>query len=131
MEKEPQELEQMMMQTITNMTRNVQRDSLNMERTLIRAAEKHIPEFSSAAVTAWTPTKERLATMTKAIRQQALEQSGFAKAYSEAKGEKAYTALLNQKTDDAVKAILDFNFDWSQFAPTYYQAAIKEQKYNF
>lgn len=132
MNMEPQELEQAMMQEINTLTTVTQKDSLNMERTLIRAADKHIGDFKKRAIADWTPTKDRLTDMTNAIRQQALEQSGFADAYKNAHSEKEYQQLLNQKTADQVKAILAFKFDgWANYAPDYYITATKTQKYNF
>lgn len=131
MKHEPQQLQQMIMDTISTLTHKVQRDSLNMERTVIRASKAHCETFESAAIAAWQPTKDRLEAMTKAIRQQVLEQSGFAKAYKTANDESKYTALLSKKTSDSVADILAFDFDWTHYAPDYYKAAIKDQKYNF
>lgn len=127
----PEQLQHMMVETIAELTHSVQTDALNMERTIIRAAQTHIDDFDAHAIEQWKPTKERLAAMTKAIRQQALEKSGFAAAFKAEKGEKAYNALMNKKTDDAVSDILAFEFDWSAYAPDYYTNAITTQKYNF
>ncbi|MDF9399075.1 ParB/RepB/Spo0J family partition protein [Vibrio sp. 1180_3] len=127
----PQQLETETLQTIENITQNGGRESLNMERTLINAANKHVESFTVEATKAWTPTVERLTDMTKTIRQKVLAQSGFEKAYIEAHSEKEYAALLNSKTEVQVALIMGFTFDWSNFAPDYYTTAITTQKYNY
>ena len=127
----PEELQKAMMDEIEQLTNFTQKDTLNVERLLIRAAKTHISDFEAQAIADWTPTSERLTDMTNAIRQQALEQSGFADAYKTAHDEKEYQKLLNLKTADQVKAILAFTFDWSEYAPEYYVNATKTQKYNF
>lgn len=127
----PEELEKAMSKAIDKITHDVQREDFNVERMLIRAANTHIEGFQEQATHDWTPTQERLKDMTNAIRQQVLEQSGFAQAYQDAHSEKEYQSLLKLKTDDQVKAILAFTFDWSEYAPDYYLKATKEQRYNF
>ncbi len=130
LEKTEGELDEMITSIVDEISTKVQRDMVNMERTMIRAADKHCAEFTATAIQAWTPTEKNLGDMTKAIRQQALEKSGFADAYKKAKSEKEYTALLNKRAEDAIKDILDFKFDWTDFAPDYYLNAIKKQQYN-
>lgn len=127
----PDELQQMILDTINKLTVEVQKESLNMERTIIKAAQKHCGDFEDKAVGTWTPTTERLTAMTKTIRQQVMEQSGFANAYKNAHSESKYAALINKKTDEAVNEILAFGFDWSNYAPDYYRKAMTEQKYNY
>lgn len=131
MQYDPSELQAKLLSAINKLTIEVQKDSLNMERTIIRAAKSHCDRFEDMAISAWKPTKERLTDMTKMIRQQVLEQSGFADAYRAVKSEANYNALLNKKSDLAVEEILSFDFDWTHFAPDYYVKAIDEQKYNF
>ncbi|MFC5079552.1 putative chromosome-partitioning protein ParB [Vibrio thalassae] len=127
----PPELESKIMSLIGEITQGQSIETLNIERLTIRAAETFVDGYQEQAVTQWTPTKERLEAMTKTIREQALVKSGFKKAFVTAKSEKEFNALLNKKTDEQVKLILAFEFDWSGFAPDYYRTAIKTQKYNY
>ena len=126
-----EELEAERVASITSLTNNTDNMNINMEKLVLKAAEKYIPTYEQDAVKAWLPTEERLTAMTKTIRQQVLEQSGWASAYKNAHSDKEYQQLLGKKTDVQVKAILAFEFDWSAFAPSYYTKAIKEQRYNY
>ncbi|MFA0698152.1 hypothetical protein, partial [Vibrio sp. 10N.222.49.C9] len=60
-----------------------------------------------------------LKTMRKGLRVQILEQSGFAKAYTEKHSEKEYNALIKEKEDEQIEAILGFDFDWTHYCPEY------------
>ncbi|MGR5296870.1 ParB/RepB/Spo0J family partition protein [Vibrio mediterranei] len=130
LEKSEDELDVMITSLVEEISTKVQRELVNIERTMIRAADAHCPEFTTKAIHAWIPTEKNLGDMTKAIRQQALEKSGFAEAFKKAKSDKEYTSLLNKRAEDAIKDILDFQFDWTNFAPDYYLNAIKKQQYN-
>ncbi|MEZ8989217.1 ParB/RepB/Spo0J family partition protein [Vibrio breoganii] len=67
----------------------------------------------------WKPTASNLKTMRKGLRVQILEQSGFAKAYTEKHSEKEYNALIKEKEDEQIEAILGFDFDWTHYCPEY------------
>ncbi|MFL7013645.1 ParB/RepB/Spo0J family partition protein [Enterovibrio norvegicus] len=128
---EPVDIEKKIVEAIEKITNEVQADSFNMERTIIRAANKHVKGFKNVAVKAWQPTQSRLLSMTKTVREQVLENSGFAAEFKAQKGDKAYASMMNKKSDDAVSDILAFEFEWTNYAPEYYVQAIQKQRYNF
>lgn len=127
----PEELTDEASKTIDTISFDAQTERFNAERTMIKAAHKHIGQFKQQAIADWMPTKDRLKAMTKAIRLSALEDSGFASAYKAAKSEKEYAQLTNKGTNDQVDLILAFDFDWSKYAPDYFTGAITSQRYNF
>ena len=87
------------------------------------SALKFAPDAKQHAVACWSPTAERLGLYTKPAIIHMLEESGFKDAFIAAKaeaGEKAFKQLCAERNSDLIAAVLDFNFDWSHYAPAAY-----------
>ena len=130
LKKSEKELEALKKASIDELTTNYQSSSLNMEKTVIECARERTDNFQEKALEAWKPTIENLSLMTKQIRIMVLEDSGFTKAYKAEKSDKDYSALLTKKSNDQVLEILNFNFNWTNFAPDFFIDAIKKPFYH-
>lgn len=65
----------------------------------------------------WAATEEYLSGYLKGGVEVLAKKSGFIKAYDESKGEGAFSRLSKRSKPDLIKGILEFDFDWSEFAP--------------
>ena len=83
-------------------------------------------QFMASVIAAWKPSAETLGIYTKAALEVVLTKPGidgavFSEAYTAKKGDRAFSRLMNLKTDDRIKAICEFtDFDWASYAPIEY-----------
>lgn len=85
-----------------------------------------VPDAAKFATAAWIPTKERLGLYTKDMLSVIFAESGFQAAYEAKHDEKGYRDLMTMKSGDRIKAVLDFEFDWSGYAPAPLLSAIPQ-----
>ncbi|EGQ7973560.1 ParB/RepB/Spo0J family partition protein [Vibrio parahaemolyticus] len=83
------------------------------------------PNGQSIAIEAWKPSKERLGMYNIAQINQMCIEAGFDKAYEAANGEASFSQLFKNRKNDIVSGVMDFNFDWSHFAPSDYLALVR------
>ncbi|MBD1389438.1 PRTRC system ParB family protein [Neiella sp. HB171785] len=74
--------------------------------------------WQETAVAAWTPTKELFSAHTIGELTTIATESGFVAAYNTANGERAFTKLAGKGKGGLVKVMLEFEFDWSAYAPS-------------
>ena len=100
-------------------------DKANYNNTdLMIAALKKKSDGEEIARTAWTPTKERIGMYNIAQIKQMCSESGFEQAYEKANGDNSFTQLFNNRKDDIVEGVMDFAFDWTNYAPSDYIALL-------
>lgn len=75
-------------------------------------------DYTEAALTQWKPSAKIVNAYRKPRLVSIAEESGFAKAYDADQGEKEFAKLCNGKKSDIEKALIEFPFDWSGYAPS-------------
>lgn len=90
----------------------------NGTETVLESA-KHVADALTIVVKAWQPTKEWLSSYQKGAIEGFCKQRGigFAASFDNDKGKGEFAKLMKQKKADIIKAILAFDFDWSEVAP--------------
>ena len=75
-------------------------------------------DYTETALNQWKPTAKIVNAYRKPRLVAIAEESGFAKAYDADQGDKAFAKLCNGKKSDIEKALVEFPFDWSGYAPS-------------
>ncbi|MBW8191335.1 PRTRC system ParB family protein [Neiella marina] len=74
-------------------------------------------DHQAVATLAWAPTAEMLKDYTTDQIAEICESSGFSKAYNDIHKD-GFKKLANARKSDFIKQVMEFEFDWSHFAPT-------------
>lgn len=80
----------------------------------------------SIATADWLPTSDRLNMYNIAQIQKMCSDAGFIDSYEQANGEGSISSLFNSRKTEIIKQIMEFEFDWSHYAPTDYQDLLKQ-----
>lgn len=94
-------------------------------RSMMLKLAKGNAELESRVRTGWAPTQSRLKDMTKTIRLNVLEESGFRSEFEKAKSAKEYAKLVSLTADSQIAEILKFKFDWTNYCPSYVTDSMK------
>ena len=98
---------------------------IDNQRSLVITTLAGDSQGKSLAVSAWTPTVDTLSGYRKDALERIAEKSGYQKAYDEKHGEGAFAKVAKKTKKELVKALLETDFDWSEFAPEDYLGCLK------
>ncbi|PSU31661.1 ParB/RepB/Spo0J family partition protein [Photobacterium lutimaris] len=111
---------------IQNITEKAANENCSFNpRSMMLKLAKGNTELESRVRTGWTPTQSRLKDMTKAIRLNVLEESGFRAEFEKTKSAKEYAKLVSLTADSQIAEILKFKFDWTNYCPSYVTDSMK------
>lgn len=86
-------------------------------------------DIRERAIASWVPNTDIWKLHTKAQINIICDDSGFQAAYDKVKGSAPWAKMMNKPVGDIYKALEDFEFDWSDYAPeAYIDVAIIHKK---
>lgn len=72
-------------------------------------------------------TESYLKSLVKAGIVADCKRSGFAEKYNEVHGDKAFAKIISEKTDDLIKAVLEFKeFSWAGYLPEAFEVSVQD-----
>ncbi|EGQ9284653.1 ParB/RepB/Spo0J family partition protein [Vibrio parahaemolyticus] len=119
MKETPEKLSEMVHDEISFIINQTKGDNRFNGQAMAILAGNTMPEAVAEAKRAWKPTEENLNSMRLSLIQQVLTQSGFKAAFIERFGDKAWIKLTGLRKSDQIKTILDIEFDWTDYTPTF------------
>lgn len=100
-------------------------DSNRILRTIMIESLKQ-EDIREQAIASWTPTPDIWKLHTKHQITIICEDSGFKDAYEKEKGASTWSKMMKNSLSDIYKALDEFEFDWSDYAPdAYIEMAVK------
>ncbi|MGR5347308.1 ParB/RepB/Spo0J family partition protein [Vibrio mediterranei] len=119
MSKTPEALAEMVHKEIFELTNNTNGENQFNGQEMAIICGGAVDGLNDSARRAWEPSKENLSAMQNGLRHQMLEQSGFTEAFIAKHDEKAYNKLCKLQKEPQIEAILAFQFDWTEFCPSF------------